>query len=157
MSVSHYICMFVPVLLLPAVDNLVHVVLCGEPVARLLRSAPLLALLPLLPLAVLQRRRRALPAVRGPQVDAQALVALLHVVLDALLPPLLLPGVLVALLEQVPGVVIKLHVELVQLLDALDLTWREQMGYFSWLRGREEMRDGKKKEKKEKPDKGTED
>lgn len=95
---------------LPAVDNLVHVVLSGEPAARLLRSASLLALLPLLPLPILQCQRRALPAVRGPEVDAQALVALLHVVLDALLPPLLLPGVLVALLEQVPGVVVKLHV-----------------------------------------------
>lgn len=148
--------MFVPVLLLPAVDNLVHVVLCGEPVARLLRSAPLLTLLPLLPLTtVLQRQRRALPAVRGPQVDAQALVALLHVVLDALLPPLLLPGVLVALLEQVPGVVVKLHVELVQLLDALDLTWREQMGYFSWLRGREKMREGEKNERKEQRTEGA--
>lgn len=62
----------------------------------------------------------------GPQVDAQAqaLVALLHVVLDALLPPLLLPGVLVALLEQVPGVVIELHVQLIQFLYTLDLTSR---------------------------------
>lgn len=54
-------------------------------------------------------------------------MALLHVVLDALLPPLLLPGVLVALLEQVPGVVVKLHVEFIQLLDAQDLMSREQM------------------------------
>lgn len=122
---------FVLVLLLPAVDNLVHVVLGGEPAARLLRSASFLALLPLLPLPplavpVLQCGHRALPAVRRPQVDAQAqalvaLLLLLQVVLDALLPPLLLPRVLVALLEQVPGVVVQLHVQLVQLLDALDL------------------------------------
>lgn len=115
---------------LPAVDNLVHVVLSGQPVGRrsctgcrchLLRSpSSFLALLPLLPLAVLRRRAQA--AVRRPQVDAEALAALLlQVVLDALLPPLLLPGVLVALLEQVPGVVIQLHVQLVELLDALHL------------------------------------
>lgn len=129
-----HVCVFVLILLLPAVDNLVHVVLGGEPAARLLRSASLLALLPLLPLPVpvLQRRRQALPAVGGPQVDAQAqaLVALLHVVFDALLPPLLLPGVLVALLEQVPGVVVQLHVQLVQLLYTLDLMRREQMKCF---------------------------
>lgn len=125
------VCVFVLILLLPAVDDLVHVVLSGEPAARLLRSASLLALLSLLPLPfpVLQCRHRALPAMGGPQADAQAqaLVALLHVILDALLPPLLLPGVLVALLEQVPGVVVQLHVQLIQLLYTLDLTRREQM------------------------------
>lgn len=45
----------------------------------------------------------------------------LHLVAEALLPPLLLPRVLVALLEQVLGVVVQLHVQLVQLLDTLDL------------------------------------
>ena len=90
------------ILLLPATDDLVHVVLSGESAARLLRSASLLPVLPLvpLPLAVLQCGCRALPAAGGPQADAQALLALLHVVLDALLPPLLLPGELVALLER---------------------------------------------------------
>lgn len=136
-----HVCVFVLILLLPAVDNLVHVVLGGEPAARLLRSASFLALLPLLPIPfdVLQCRHRALPAVGGPQVDAeaQALVGLLHVVLDALLPPLLLPGVLVALLEQVPGVVVKLHVELIQLLYTLDLKRREQMKRFKFVDGEE--------------------
>lgn len=119
---------FVLVLLLPAVDDLVHVVLSGESDARLLRSAPLLTVLPLLPLhplpfPVLLSRLRDRPAAGGPQADAQAeaLMALLHVVLDALLPPLLLPRVLVALLEQVLGVVVQLHVQLVQLLDTLHL------------------------------------
>lgn len=41
---------FAIVLLLPAVDDLVHVVLSGKPTACLLRSAPLLTLLPLFPL-----------------------------------------------------------------------------------------------------------
>lgn len=54
-------------------------------------------------------------------------MALLHVALDALQPPLLLPGVLVALLEEVPGVVVELHVQLIQLLDTLDLTRGKQM------------------------------
>lgn len=115
---------FVLILLLPAVDNLVHVVLCGEPVAHLLRSASLVPLLALLPLHILQFRRQALAAVRGPQVYAEALVALLHVVLDALLPPLLLSGVLVALLEQVFSIVVKLHVEFIQLFYSLDLKRR---------------------------------
>ncbi len=139
-----HVCVFVLILLLPAVDDLVHVVLSGEPATRLLRSASLLTLLPLLPLLplpfpVLQCRHRALPAVGGPQVDAQAqaLVALLHVVLDALLPPLLLPRVLVALLEQVPGVVVELHVQLIQLLYALDLMRREQMKSFYKLAQRQ--------------------
>lgn len=124
-----YACLlFVLILLLPAVDDLVHVVLSGEPASRLLRSASLLALLPLLPLpvSVLQCRHQALLAAGGPQADAQALVALLHVVLDALLPPLLLSGILVALLEQVLGVVVQLHVQLVELLYTLDLLRREQ-------------------------------
>lgn len=127
-----YACLlFVLILLLPAVDDLVHVVLSGEPASRLLRSTSLLALLPL-SVPVLQCRHQALLAAGGPQADAQALVALLHVVLDALLPPLLLSGILVALLEQVPGVVVQLHVQLVELLYTLDLLRREQEK-FSWV------------------------
>lgn len=107
------------ILLLPAIDDLVHVVLCGESAARLFRSTSLFTFLPLFPLpfTVLQCRCQALPAAGGPQADA-----LLHVVLDALLPPLLLPGVLVALLEKVLGVVVQLHVQLVQLFYTLDLS-----------------------------------
>lgn len=121
-----HICAFVLILPLPAVDDLVHVVLSGEPAARLLRSASLLTLLPF-SFSVLQCHDGTLPAAGGPQVDAKAqtLVVLLHVVLDALLPPFLLPGELVALLEQVPGVVVQLHVQLIQLLYTLDLKRKE--------------------------------
>lgn len=57
-----HFCVFVLVRLLPAVDDLVHVVLGGEPAARLLGSAPLLPLFPL-QLSVLQSGHRALAAV----------------------------------------------------------------------------------------------
>lgn len=116
--------LFLLSLLLPAIDDLAHVVLGGESAARLLCSSSLFAFLPLLlpPFTVLRRQHQVLLAAGGPQADAQALVALLHVALEALLPPLLLPGELVALLEKVSGVVVELHVQLVQLLDTLDLS-----------------------------------
>lgn len=122
-----HVCVLALILLLPAAEDLVQVVFGGGLAGRLL------ALLLLLPFSffVVCRQDGAGLFARGPEGDAEALLALLHVAVEPLVPPLLLPGVLVALLEQVPGIVVQLHVQVVEFLDALDLRRRRVFFFFN--------------------------
>lgn len=129
------------ILLLPAVEDLIHVVFSGGPTARLLNLN--LSLIPFV-FFVIHRLDRARLIARRPEGDAKVLLALLQVAVPLLLLLPLLPGVLVALMEQVLGVVIQLHVQLVQLRYTLDLKRRGQRLRFHTIslkqKGQEEKR-----------------